>query len=340
MTDMQSTFMRLALGLAGLVFFSLIPAEAGTRPPWLESGWPQLEYRFGWRIPDMPLGNLSGMARCQDRLVGLSDRDDSHLYYLDPYGIYLKAAIQPFTTDALLRPPQPFPLKVATSITRQVRGGQYDFEGLDCDQNGNVYLVSESYVAVLQVTPEGRGSWLHLPDDLFVVAQDQGLLKHANALVEGLAVSADGQQLWLAAERESRGIIHLVRKGDFWVCAAPCVLFSENQSWEPRKGGSVRYHDFSGMSVYREHLFTLERLQRRICRRDLEAGTLQRCWSMHDALTARGYRYRSAGVGGAEGLLIEEGSAWVGFDNTQGSGPVSNSLVVQFKEPAEGWLAP
>lgn len=328
--------MKAGPALVACLALSALPVFAA--PPWLESTTAQLEYAFGWSVAGMPAGNLSGLARCAGELRTLSDRDDGQLYDLAPYGIYLTAAARPFRIAGLLQYRQPFMLNIETALLSRIRGGQYDFEGLDCDSQGNQYLVSETYAAVLRITPDGTGRWLQLPDNLFAMAQQQGLLKKPNALLEGIAVAPDGQQLWLAAERESRGIIHLVREGDAWVCASPCVLLSEDETWTPRPGVVVHYQDFSGMSFYRGRLFTLERRQRQICRREPRTGALQRCWSLHQVIKANGYE--AVNMGGAEGLVIEDGSAWLGFDNGQGATPEKRTLILQLHEPADGWLAP
>lgn len=65
-------------------------------------------------------------------------------------------------------------------------------------------------------------------------ARGSGMLLHFNALFEGLAVSPAGDQLWLAAERERRGLLLIKRQQTVWDCDGNCVLLSEaGQEMQP-----------------------------------------------------------------------------------------------------------
>ena len=80
------------------------------------------------------------------------------------------------------------------------------------DSLGNRYVVSEAHVGVLRVSPAGSAEWLRLPDTLVRQARASGMLLHFNAIFEGLAINPAGDQMWLAAERQSRGLLLIKRQ--------------------------------------------------------------------------------------------------------------------------------
>ncbi len=101
---------------------------------------------------------------------------------------------------------------------------------MSCDDAGNRYIVSEAHAAVLKVPPNGAPQWLAIAPQLVSEARDRGMLLHFNALFEGLAVSPQGDRLWLAAEREQRGLLLLERQPTQWDCVGTCVLMTEGGS--------------------------------------------------------------------------------------------------------------
>ncbi|MCE6982040.1 DNA topoisomerase IV, partial [Pseudomonas frederiksbergensis] len=141
---------------------------------------------------------------------------------------------------------------------------------LSCDGAGNHYLVSEAHAAVLQVPVEGAPNWLKIDPSMVRQARASGMLLHFNALFEGLAVSPAGDRIWLAAERERRGLLLINRLQTTWNCGDGCVLLSEagvemqpSQMTKPRPVS----RDFADLALYNDKLFTLERNAYRICRR-------------------------------------------------------------------------
>ena len=170
-------------------------------------------------VDDMVGGNLSGLAMCNGQLWAVSDRDDDVLYSLDVSQDTWKA--QPYHIDA--PSPQsylPLKLRFMAGLSALIRGGSLDFEGVSCDAAGNRYLVSEAYGAVLKVPVSGKPFWLDLPKELVEQARAQGMLQRFNAIFEGVAVSPAGDRLWLAAEREKRGLLVVQRNKEQWSCVA------------------------------------------------------------------------------------------------------------------------
>ncbi|CRQ79295.1 DNA topoisomerase IV, partial [Pseudomonas aeruginosa] len=168
------------------------------------------------------------------------------------------------------------------------------------------------------------------------------MLMNFNALFEGIAVDPEGKRLWLAAERERRGLLVAHRDNSAWRCEGSCVLLAEGGKIEPPPElGSARKlpKDFSDLAFYRGKLFTLERLAHQICRRDLAQAKVERCWSFASAVLAPERRYELP-YGVAEALSLDDKGAWLGIDNgdhARADGDV-RPFVLRFAAPAGGWL--
>ncbi len=291
-------------------------------------------------VEDMGGGNLSGLAGCDGELWAVSDREDDRLYRLELGEHSAVAKAEPLLAPPPPATPLPWGLRMRTWVAGQVRGGGLDFEGLSCDGQGNRYLLSEAHAAVLKVGRDGASAWLPLPDALVRQARASGMLLNFNALFEGIAVDPAGERLWLAAEREHRGLLVLHRQRSSWRCSGGCVLLSEGgaERVPTALGGEVRPRDFSGLSYYREKLFTLERQAHRICRRQLSDGAVERCWSFAGEALAEGRRYPST-LGQAEALWVDAEGAWIGLDNQNEARADGEQrpLLWRFAAPKQGW---
>jgi len=294
-------------------------------------------------IDNMAAGNLSGLAQCGDQWLAISDREDNRLQRLDIREPVWQATEEPFE---LPEPPDshlPWGMRAQVVLSAPVRGGQMDFEGLACDAQNNRYLVSEAYAAVLKLTPEGQAEWLALPDNLLPQARSRGLMHKHNALYEGIAIDPEAQHLWLAAEREQRGLLALEKQPDGrWQCPpAGCVLFRDAQTSGPSASAEASpAQDFSGLLLFKGQLFTLERQARQICRRTLSTGEAERCWSFAATAQHEPYRYPTP-YGVAEALWLDDQGAWVGLDNNDRprQDGETRPIVWRFAAPAEGWIA-
>lgn len=303
----------------------------------------ELALRAALPVEGMAAGNLSGLARCGDgQWWAVSDREDDRLYRLQPAAQQWQAEAQAFAAPPPPPSGLPWGLRVGSRLLAPLRGGVVDFEGLACDGAGNRYLLSESQLAVLELPTFGAPRWLPLPPELLRQARARGLLLHFNALLEGLAVQPDGQRLWLAAERESRGLLAVQRERDGWRCAARgCVLLAEGglaQRPPSAADSPALALDFTGLSWHAGRLYSLERQQHRICRRDPDSAAIERCWSFAAAALAPAQRYPTA-YGVAEALWLDDGAAWVGLDN----GGLANAagerrpVILQLAAPPGGW---
>jgi len=290
-------------------------------------------------VDGMVGGNLSGLASCNGRLWTVSDRDDHLLYSLDVSDRTWKA--EPHVID-MPNPESYLPLNLRSlaNLSSIVRGGSMDFEGISCDAAGNRYLVSEAYGTVLKVPVDGAPAWLPLPAALVEQARANGMLQHFNAIFEGIAVNAAGDRIWLAAEREKRGLLVVQREKDQWTCGQSCVLLAEagKDTLPPEQKRKKVSTDFSDISLYNGKLFTLERSVYRICRRELETGQIERCWSFAKEAMLPSRRYDQP-YGLTEALVVDDTGAWIGIDNNSGARADGEErpIVWRFAAPAAGW---
>ncbi|SDW96737.1 Esterase-like activity of phytase [Pseudomonas syringae] len=292
-------------------------------------------------VDGMVGGNLSGLAMCNGQLWTVSDRDDHLLYRLDVSENTWKAEPRRIDVPA----PQsylPLNLRSMAGLSALVRGGNLDFEGVSCDAAGNRYLISEAYGTVLKVPVNSAPSWLPLPKELIEQARAQGMLQHFNAIFEGIAVNAAGDRIWLAAEREKRGLLVVRRDQEQWACGQSCVLLSESgaDNLPPEQGSKKVSTDFSDLSLYNGKLFTLERAVYRICRRDVATGQIERCWSFAKEAMVPSRRYDQP-YGLTEALVVDESGAWIGIDNNFGARADGEKrpIVWRFAAPKGGWSA-
>ncbi|MDD1510098.1 esterase-like activity of phytase family protein [Pseudomonas sp. CNPSo 3701] len=293
-------------------------------------------------VDGMDAGNLSGLAWCGDALWAVSDREDDRLYRLDSSATVWQAEAEHFVAPPAPSMPLPWGLRMRTWMAGLVRGGHLDFEGIACDAKGNRYLVSEARAAVLQVPPAADAQWLKLPEGMVRQARASGMLLNFNALFEGIAIDPAGERLWLAAEKERRGLVIVHNRNNAWRCEGGCVLLNEGgEEISPEAlGGRSAPVDFSDVAFFEEKLYTLERQAHRICRRTPANGEVERCWSfVAEALTdARRYPVH---YGMAEALSVDAQGAWIGVDNgsqTRSDGE-KRPIVWRFAAPAGGWGA-
>lgn len=134
--------------------------------PVLAQTWPELVLQSEHPVEGMRGANLSGLAMCQGEMWAVSDRDDDQIYRLDTrYPEWLANEV----SINVPAPPEsglPWGVRMMGKAIAPLRGGDLDFEGITCDAAGNRYVVSESYAAVLMVTPQGNASWLKIDSGL------------------------------------------------------------------------------------------------------------------------------------------------------------------------------
>lgn len=329
---MRSGFALAILLLSGLAATSVVAAPAA-----------ELKLISEHPVDGMRGGNLSGLALCGKELWTVSDRDDDQIYRLDISADTWQAETVKINVPPVPESGLPFGLRSRTKAASLIRGGDLDFEGISCDAAGNRYIVSEAHAAVLQVPVTGEPEWLKIAPGMVREARASGLLLHFNALFEGLAVNPEGNQIWLAAERERRGLISIKRPQTLWDCDGPCVLLSEAgtemQPAQMPKAKAVS-RNFSDVALFEGKLFTLESSQFQLCRRDPVTAKVEQCWSYADEMLAPQRQYNQP-YGLAEALVMEADGAWIGLDNNFGARADGEKrpIVYRFAAPAGGWSA-
>ncbi|WP_249678150.1 esterase-like activity of phytase family protein [Pseudomonas abieticivorans] len=327
----------MRLGLAALLLIAL---------PALAQPVPELKLLSEHPVDGMRGGNLSGLAMCGDRLWTESDRDDDLIYRLDTSDTVWKAENVHIDVPPVPDTGLPLMLRAVGKAASVIRGGVLDFEGITCDAKGNRYLVSEGFAAVLQVPVDGAPNWLKIDPSVIQEAHAKGLLRKFNAIFEGLAINAAGDQLWLAAEREHRGILSVRKRADgSWGCLpGTCILLNEGGTrMQPSQFPTPKLasRDFSDVSLYKGKLYTLERNVYQICRRDAKTAVLERCWSYAGELLTTPRQYAQE-YGLEEALVIDADGAWVGVDNNEGArnDGEKRPIVWRFAAPDGGWEQP
>ncbi|WP_160105210.1 esterase-like activity of phytase family protein [Pseudomonas izuensis] len=327
--------MRLGFALACALLLTSITVSAEPIP--------QLRMLSEHAVDGMRGGNLSGLAQCGKELWTVSDRDDDQIYRLETGDGTWRAQAVGIDVPPVPDSGLPWGIRVRVLAASFIRGGDLDFEGITCDNAGNRYVVSEAHAAVLQIPPAGPASWLKISPLLVREARASGLLLHFNAVFEGLAINPAGDQLWLAAEREGRGLLMIKRKQTVWDCDGGCVLLSEaGMEMQPAQfpGARARPRDFADLALFNGKLFTLERNVYQICRRDTVTAKVERCWSFADEALQENRRYPQP-FGLAEALVVDAEGAWIGVDNNNGAradGEV-RPIVWRFAAPDGGWGA-
>ena len=305
---------------------------------------PELSLLGEYPVEGLRGGNLSGLASCDGELWAVSDRDDDQVYRLDRTRAVWQG--RPLTFSAPAAPDMGLPWSIVIRATAAgwIRGGSLDFEGIACDAQRQLYLVSEAKAAVLRLAPGGEAQWLPLPASLVADARQRGLLHHFNAIFEGLAIDPSGQRLWLAAEREQRGLLGLRLAAEGWHCGPPCLLLSEGGAEDapPLMRTGLGYaKDFSDLAYFNGKLFTLERNAYKLCRRDSDTAAVERCWSFAEAGLVPSRRYDKP-YGLTEALALDDTGAWIGTDNNDAirADGEGRPVIWRFAAPAGGWEAP
>ncbi|WP_415763807.1 esterase-like activity of phytase family protein [Pseudomonas sp. CP4] len=327
--------MQFGWALAGALLLSALSVSAEPRQ--------ELRLLSEHPVEGMRGGNLSGLAMCGNELWTVSDRDDEQIYRLDTRDPVWQAQTVHIDVPPVPESGLPWGLSSRTWAASFIRGGDLDFEGISCDSAGNRYIVSEAHAAVLQVPVSGPANWLKISPLLVREARASGMLLKFNAIFEGLAINPAGDRMWLAAERQNRGLLLIKRQQTVWDCDGRCVLLSEGgKEMQPAQFPKAKAvdRDFSDISLFNGKLFTLERNAFEICRRDAQTAKVEQCWSYAGELLQENRRY-SQNYGLEEALIIDAEGAWIGVDNNFGpraDGEV-RPVVWRFAAPDGGWSA-
>lgn len=256
-----------------------------------------------------PIADLqpSGLAFCQGRLLMVSDRHNQ------VFQLQLKddaAVAEPVLAIADLPQPQLDDYAFGVRWWNKINH-RYDWEGIACDDQ-NLYLLSETLAQVLVYAPEGGWRWLG--PEVYRQGRGKGLFEQLNAFAEGLAVS--DTHMLVAAERHPRGLVLLSRQ------QSPTDSRSGGLSWSVQRVQRLQPFpsllepvDFAGVLLEANRVYTLERNQHQLCRRDLALQPSQRCWSYQHVEDSAEYGYRSGRFGIAEGIARQAERLFLVLDN-------------------------
>lgn len=319
---MAGKFLLALLGICGLAL-----AEASPAAPPIQELELVRAHRLSWPGNFQP----SGLTWCQGRLLTVSDRHDHQVLEIR---LNEDGPAEVREHIRLGEIPEPPPLTSPIAMLRQMVltlfNKQYDWEGASCDADDNLYLASESYSAILALPHQGRPHWIQVVRDPRV--QELGLLANHNAGIEGLQWLAP-DTFMIAAERSPAGLIRC-RVQD-----RHCVPDQVSRLSGDQTPLNLRAWSITGLSLADGHLYTLERYERRVCKRRLDDFSILGCGRFEQTERTPRLAHRGAIYGQAEGLLVTDQRILVVLDNNgrpQQEEPGStDTWLFEFRRPAD-----
>ena len=251
----------------------------------------------------------SGLALCQDKLLLVSDKVDHRIFEVNAQ-LDGTAGLSPFIKLAAIpgkKPPYPMNQQSKLARLRQlIPGARYDYEGIDCDED-YFYLASETMIDVLRVDKSGQSMWLNT--NSYQAGRKHGLYSQPNAYLEAVARMPSGE-LIIGAERQARGLITLINTGSKWLKEVNTQLATPI-----KPAAEYRLPDLTGLAIYNDYLYTLERNAHLVCQRTLITYRSVNCWSYAHVENASDIRYQDDKYGLAEGLAISDEYIYIVLDN-------------------------
>jgi hypothetical protein len=286
---------------------------------------PMLEFEAGYVVNGQSELQPSGLAVCDGKMVFVSDKHENEIYQLtlDQEGV---ATAETWKTIADIPEPPKQKFEWWMEIKRFLAelfgfSGGADWEGIACDDKGNVFLASEYYFSVLKIDASGKKEWL--VDNLYKKGYEEGLFQKDNAYVEGVTANDGG--LLLAAEREPRGFVS-VNDGSMTFYVQP----------GPQLSAESLPYDFTGLDIYHQKIIVLERNHYKVCEISKEYGE-NMCYTFKDIAMSVEWGYKTGKYGLAEGLAVVGDSLWIIVDNngdTRKANPDdTRSTILKFKNP-------
>ncbi|GAB4373889.1 MAG: hypothetical protein Kow0042_18080 [Calditrichia bacterium] len=233
----------------------------------------------------------SGLTIRNDTLLTISDKDDSTIFW-----------IELGEKEAFLHPFLRFRLPESISIPA-------DFEGITLDEEGTIYLISESLFRILKVRTDGSpAEWI--TPSLKPWGQREGLFRKRNANLEGITWIG-GNQFILCQEREPRGMLTVRIESD----AVRVKAFQLDESIFPFPKG--RKPDFAGLYWFQQNLYVLERNPSIVARLvEADSGFVEKNgWSYGHVESRDSLRYTDIRYGLAEGLAMDKNFVYIVLDN-------------------------
>ncbi len=234
----------------------------------------------------------SGLSYCQGELLMVSDADQDKIFRLEPESVSV-TAIEYLRLENI--PVQPVPLHEEWG---------YDWEAIACDENENLYLMSEELGNILVIKNFKASHWLNTP--IYNLGKPLGFFALGNAGAEGIARFGEAQII-VAAERSEAGLLEIDIKTDKVV---------QHHTLGPTSEGAFP-EDVSDLHIEGNKIYSLQRFHSKICRRNLNAEqlTAEICWGFKQVEKADEYLYQESFYGKAEGLTRIGNKIFVVLDN-------------------------
>jgi hypothetical protein len=252
--------------------------------------------------------NPSGLAYCSGAILLVSDKIDRTIYELriTENSASLQLAIVMPSIPGHATVDHAWTTRLVIFLKSLLSDRLYDWEGITCDPDGNILLLSETYVDIAKVSQAGEVSWLNT--SLLKAGKEHGLFQINNAYAEGIAL-LDDKTIVVAAERQPRGLAVLRKNGNTWNTEVRAV---ETSPIPPKPG---RTDDFSGLAVYGNTLYSLERNASAVCARNIEDLKPIQCWSYAHVEEATDFRYQDNTYGLGEGIVFTDQYLFIVLDN-------------------------
>ncbi|WP_444884551.1 hypothetical protein [Microbulbifer sp. PSTR4-B] len=294
---------RLAARLAGdvksffLVFICLLLSSKGIAA----DIYPAKPIASYWLNNSLEVG-LSGLSYC-DELISVSPKNNKIIYK-----IYLgdqHAKLDPYiNVHGLTAPKKGRPKRVSHFVMDLFRPkSAMRFGGVSCRHDGS-FVLSERYHKIAHVDKDGSAAWLH--DKWSSVIGHLGYtLKYNNG---GEGIVDVGDDLWVAMEREPRGLLKIRADKEFQVFSLPEV-----------EGLDFNGHpeDIRGLDYHDGALFTLESNASAVCRRALPSLQAEWCLVYREIEESPEYAYEASGRGGmGAGVAVNNKGIFVIFNNS------------------------
>ncbi|MCO7226526.1 esterase-like activity of phytase family protein [Pleionea sp. CnH1-48] len=292
--------------LSILLIFFIAPIKATT---------PELEWISGYAIDGVDNLEPSGLTYCNERWLFVSDKHSRVVFELaiqkDSPAVNTK--VYKTLADVPEPPSSDFPfLMQVQRFFAELFGitGGFDWEGISCDQEGNIYLASEYYFSVLKVAQDGTYQWI--AKNLYQQGVEKGLFAYNNAYLEGITITDDS--LLVVAERQPRAFIQIDSESDSQITV-------DSKGIKTEQGVNV---DFTGLYFRDKKLYTLERNEYQICERKWPELTKERCFSFEKISRSIEWGYDKDIYGLAEGVAMNENQLAIIIDNN-GDSRLSNA---------------
>lgn len=293
---------------ATVLGWSLASAAETVRPAKLLGAW--------WLEGSAGL-DISGLSFCDGELLAVSDKRDDRLYRIR---LPKRSDVREAALDIRSQFPPPEAPEHESLVNRLAAlvrpGAQMDFEGVACDADDR-FMVSERHDRIARISASRSGAteiqWL--PFRWREAARSQGYLQVFNAGSEGITRvgTAEQPEFWIALERQPRGLLHL--KGAAGQAGESADLEFRELPPVAGLGFYGRAEDVTGLDIFRDGLYTLERNAFAVCRRSLQTLEASWCIDYRAVEEAPEFVYADTRFGKAEGLAVTESGIYVVLDN-------------------------